>query len=171
MKSRKGYTLVEILVVLAMTTLLASYLLIYNRRTREETALLIEKTKISQVILRAKALAISTYSQTTSTCAWGVHFDYGNGTYSIASYTAPSCSNIPNISGLASSTETYALDRNIVYSSGNLATDILFIPPDPVTLIWTAPSATSTSAYIKITSPDGAASSTIFVTSAGQVTF
>jgi prepilin-type N-terminal cleavage/methylation domain-containing protein len=88
-KSRKAFTLVEILVVIGITTLLAAAAIGYSHIGQNEDALTVETAKVAELMLQARELAIATYGGTFHACAYGVTFDYGangGGAYSMFYY-------------------------------------------------------------------------------------
>ena len=62
---RKGFTLIEILIVLAITAVLSGLAIVYTHVGQNQISLSIEESKIAQLILEAKELSIATYSRTT----------------------------------------------------------------------------------------------------------
>jgi prepilin-type N-terminal cleavage/methylation domain-containing protein len=92
-KSRAGFTLLEMLVVIGITTLLAAVAITYSKVGQNETALTVETSKIAELILQAKELAINTYGATAvsgyKACGFGVHFDFSGSTptYSLFAYS------------------------------------------------------------------------------------
>ena len=86
MKKRSGFTLVEMLVVIGITSLLAAITIGYSHIGQNETALTVETSKIAEFMLQARELAIATYSGPGNACAYGVAFDYANQTYSLFAY-------------------------------------------------------------------------------------
>jgi prepilin-type N-terminal cleavage/methylation domain-containing protein len=170
--SRRGYTIIELLVVVAITALLAGFVFSIGGNGRQQLTLMVERAKIAQVIFRARSLAISTYNQPVPPCAYGVHFDYGHGTYALNSYTGTPCSSISNVSGVSTPVETYKLGAGVVYGTGSSPlSDILFFPPDPATLVFINAGATSSEASVYLSTSDGSGGSSIDVSSAGQITF
>ena len=181
-----GFTLIELLVVLAITSMLSSALLLYNHTTREQVALYTEEAKFVQVLYRAKSLSLSTFRQPSSSksCGYGVHIDYGSMTYALFRYAQPSggvpCRAISSIDR-ANSEETlfsYALGRDVVFlasppNAGARFDDILFVPPDPVTLIFNFPGTLVQGGFgnVVLATEDGSAQTTVTVNSGGQVTF
>ena len=92
-RPRAGFTLIEMLVVIGITTLLSVVAIGYSKAGQNEVALTVETSKVAELILQAKALAINTYGGTsdgnTRICAFGVHFevaDQTNVTYSLFAY-------------------------------------------------------------------------------------
>lgn len=119
----KGFTLLELLIVVAISAMVSSLALVYSSIGRNEIALTVETSKIAQVILQAKNLALSTYNINPQTCGFGVSFNIAAQTYSIFAYTptnhppehgiAPPC---PDDS-LASTSPIFA-DEMLEYSEG-----------------------------------------------------
>jgi prepilin-type N-terminal cleavage/methylation domain-containing protein len=157
---RKGFTLIEVLVVLALTALLSGIAIGYTHVGQNDVSLSIEESEIAQMILEAKELSIATYSSNSVTCAFGVQFDYVNSTYSLFAYDAaaspsqpggrPLC---PSLAGTAASVDQNAiteyangswqvhtppgvvLDASADPVASDTIQDVLFYPPNPFTLM------------------------------------
>jgi prepilin-type N-terminal cleavage/methylation domain-containing protein len=155
---KKGFTLIEMLVVLAITALLSGLAIVYSHIGQNQIALSIEESKVAQLILEAKELSIATYSTDSPTCAYGVQFDLASSTYSLFEYNSaeslPAYPGRPICPSLAST--SIAIDPGAVdeYAAGSwqihtaqgvklddpgvasgTIQDVLFYPPDPCTLI------------------------------------
>jgi prepilin-type N-terminal cleavage/methylation domain-containing protein len=161
--SRAGFTLLEMLVVIGITTLLSVVAISYTKIGQNGVALTVETSKIAELILQAKELAINTYGTTESgakACAFGVHFDFTdptNPTYSLFAYSVdggllcPSVASAteiglvgPNgVAGLAIPREYEPSSWEISPAQGvtidrpanDAVTDVLFYPPTPTTLV------------------------------------
>lgn len=190
-RSRFGFTLIEVLIVVAITSLLSGMVLTYSSKGRSQVALYVESAKLSQVILRAKSLAIATYGESGTPCGYGVHIDYVSRSYSLFSYN-PAVSD-PFACGkidqgaietgnpafyVVKAGETYTLTQGLEYKSSvgdQSFSDILFIPPDPTTLIWRVGGATpfpdAISSVTIIVGADTASASSVRVSPSGQVAF
>jgi prepilin-type N-terminal cleavage/methylation domain-containing protein len=96
---KSGFTLVEMLVVIAISALLAGIALSYNGASRKEIALSVEEAKISQLILQAESLSIATYGSNANpaspVCGYGMIFDSAAQTYGIFEYH-PTAADEPN---------------------------------------------------------------------------
>jgi prepilin-type N-terminal cleavage/methylation domain-containing protein len=193
--SRQAFTLIEILVVVAISTLLSTLAIIYSSKTRNSIELTVEEAKISQFILQAKQLSIATYNTTGSTsCGYGVSFNFAAKpqTYSIFSYDpqgSPPCPAIAdvttNLAGGIGQNEEQQYTENtwdIPVGQGvklsNAANDslagILFYPPDPVTFLSHDGNIFSTTLgtqKIYLSTVDGGNSATLTVNAEGQVDF
>lgn len=173
---RFGFTLIEVLVVLGITSLLAGMILTYTSTSRDRTALYVEEAKLAQTISRAKALGIATFTANgTPPCGYGLKVDYDAQSYSVFSYRADSCD--IQVFGLGATMENVSTDQlspNVRFAEpgeGSVEV-ILFVPPDPKTWVWHIGSAvTSTAGSITLKTATGNSELTIQVNSAGQITF
>ncbi len=186
--SEKGFTLIEILVVVGIMSLLTGVLILYSRTGERQILLFREQAKIINVVLRAKNLALNTYIEQGSPCAYGVHFDLAlkeirifkdldaNGQTADCDSTDPGLmpDNVYTPSGSSPTPEDLDppivenLDPTISFTEPIGVTDVVFIPPNPDTVITPDP-APSNEGVIEITSPDGS-SKRIKINNFGQVT-
>jgi prepilin-type N-terminal cleavage/methylation domain-containing protein len=196
--NRSGFTLIEILIVLAITALLSSLAIVYTHVGQNQISLSIEESKVAQLILEAKELSIATYSTNSATCAYGVHFDYASSTYSLFEYNSAASSSVPGGRPLCPSlTDTLgAINFDALaiqpyqsgswqvhtaqgvklydggYASGTIQ-DVLFYPPDPFTAINLSGqsdfTAAPTASYVYLRTTDGSAARTITINPVGQV--
>jgi prepilin-type N-terminal cleavage/methylation domain-containing protein len=74
---RNGFTLVETLIVVAITLFLSGLLLTYNRSTDNLVVLAAEQARVAGVLFRAKSFALQKNVQGGSeeACGFGVHFE------------------------------------------------------------------------------------------------
>jgi prepilin-type N-terminal cleavage/methylation domain-containing protein len=176
--SRAAFTLVEVLVVIAITSLLAGLILSYSSTSRDRVALSVQQAKLSQTIAKAKALTISTYNQPAVPCGYGVRFDYDGAdanTYKLFSYDAPQCDNITVLDPAFETeivTETLPASLNFEAPDSESITEILFLPPNPDTWIWlNDANGTSTNGRVPLTAKSGSFAVYVLVSSAGQISF
>lgn len=162
-KNNSGFTLVEILVVLAITAVLSGLAIVYSHVGQNQVALSVEESKVAQLILEAKELSIATYSTNVATCGYGVHFNYAgtSSTYSLFEYNSASpapgggreicpsiasTTNPSNGNGIEQYEQEYEsgsynlfMAPGVTLKNGGAASntiqDILFYPPNPCTLI------------------------------------
>lgn len=97
----KGFTLIEILIVVAISVMLATIAVVYTGVTRNVAALSTETAQVAGSVFRAKELALSTYASngppgSPLICGYGASFDVSAQTYSIFAYE-PSPTDYPNI--------------------------------------------------------------------------
>jgi prepilin-type N-terminal cleavage/methylation domain-containing protein len=132
---RRGFSLVELIVVVGVTALLAGVLVSYNSQGRSQVALSVERAKIAQVIGRARSLAISTYLQNPTDCGFGVQFNIGPArNYSLVQFNNATCSDLSG--GTVTVRETFRLDPALDFGSGASQIGLLvFVPPDPTLLM------------------------------------
>lgn len=199
--SLAAFTLIEMLVVIGISTVVSAAAIVYSTSGQNEVALTVETAKIAQLILQARELALDTYSGTSGACAYGVHFDLkGNPqTYSLFAYV-PGTKHCPAASSVASSSISSAVmgsyassswqlqvpkalalfaqgDANMPASCKNLITDILFYPPSPTTLIaiagtnGTFSSPSPSVSTVCLRTTNGNNTATITVNPEGQVSF
>ena len=183
-----GFTLIEILVVVVVSLILSTIAIGYSGIGRDQVALSVETTKVSQFILQARSLSIATYGNAGGTCAYGVAFHAVSGTYSIFGYTPAGVTSCPSAgsseitaSSILSDQKTYTEGTNDVHvgngvvmsTTGNdTLSAILFYPPDPqVFLVCSDGSLCSFSGKIYLGTADGNMSRTITVDQGGQVNF
>src|SRR3989344_4017655 len=142
--SRKGFTLIELLVVIGITVMLSSALISYNHTSRQQLSLYAEEAKLTQMIFRAKSLALGSYVQSSNpnVCGYGVHVDYAAMNYTLFSYGAgiSNCQKISSVDvSLENKISTFNLGNNVKLV-GSLQgvirlDDILFVSPDPLVLL------------------------------------
>lgn len=170
----KGFTLIEVLVVLGVTILLSSVIITYSSESREQILLGIEKAKLVQVISKAKSLSISTYNQPDVPCGYGVVINIEERTYQLFRHKTTPCASIRTegiefAPGDLDPADLFSLPQNIRFEKQNGAMEIVFfMPPDPVTLIWVDGERRDEGSIFLKTSKDEAV---IKVSGAGQITF
>ena len=168
--------MVEVLIVIAITALLSSFILTYTSTGRDQITLSVEEAKVAQTILRAKSLTLATYGGDQVPCGYGVNFDYAAKpqTFSLFRYDKKGCADIQYMESqyvtmLSSSTLNDAV--RFMDTPDNLEY-IFFVPPNPDTYLWQPGlNATTTSGAISLTTRRGDFIRTVDVNSAGQISF
>jgi len=145
-KNNKGFTIVELIVTFSVITILASYMILYNKTNKSQIILSLEQAKLVDAINTAKSLTLATYVENNSSCGYGVYINYLNNSYEIFKYGQPpqtDCKAIASSSiDLSNSSytkiKTTNLPKEVVFDNlkNNKLDVIFFIPPDPKTLIW-----------------------------------
>lgn len=139
MGKQRGFTVLELLVVVSVTALLSSILIIYGRGSRDQTNLYVEAVRLAQAISRAKSLAMATFSTSSipSICGYGVHPDYVSQQYSLSAYKSSDCSVITDLVSLARDDMTrFTINPEIrMRGSSSSLTGVLFVPPDPLVFV------------------------------------
>lgn len=196
MRARRGFTIIEVLIVIAISTMLATIALTYTSISRNQIALSVETSKVAESILRAKNLAVATYNTSPGTCAYGVYFNIPGNSYSIFAFTpdpakyggkVPPCPSVASttaagltLSGANAEMQPYTQGSwnvpigqgvKLISASDNIVA-VIFYPPSPDTLISRdgVTYATSTSA-VYLETVDGSRSASVSVNLAGQVNF
>lgn len=144
-----GFTIVEIIVVVAITALLTGFLVSYSRRNEVQILLGVEKAKIAQTILYVKSLALAGFTKPPSSpppCSYGLYFDYVDETYSYFEYTPPppaTCEDIYSVSPITSDpnyfhvSSTTSLESKLDFGAGGQRLGFLvFVPPDPSVIMF-----------------------------------
>lgn len=135
-----GFTLIEMLVVLAIIVIITGIVIFNTSLERQNSALLRSAQKLSLDLRRAQSFALSSKVFKTSgvPCGWGAHFNgIGSDNYIIFADLAvnQNCSDRDFIRAANGSEdfETINLESGITVSglSGGLS-DIVFTPPDPI---------------------------------------
>ncbi len=187
---KRGFTLIEIIIVIAITTLLSGIIITYTSTGRSQVSLYVEEAKVAQTILRAKALSIATYTQSDPTlpvtCGYGFHMDYTSGaqTYSIFRYSLPSgssCAGIQN-APLDPTAMTFIKTENLnpvlkfvqdITPNSASVDDVLFVPPGPRAYIWTegGTDGTNPQGVVYMNTKNGSANVNIYINYGGQISF
>lgn len=165
---RRGFSLIEMLVVLAILVLLTSVLVLYNRSGERQILVLREKARLIGTLLRAKSLAINTFVEDSPACGYGVHIDPPR--YFIFRDRAIDCRTSDHIYGASSDEivpDAEASLPPLLSFSAVGASDIVFVPPDPE--VFLNGGTALTEAIISLSSADGASQASVTITDAGQV--
>lgn len=179
-RSRSGFTLIEILVVISITAVFSLMSLTYSKAGERQTALYVEAQKLAGLIFRAKSLSLTTYRDANpNRCGYGIEINYAAKTYSLFAYQEPSVPNCPSLTSappnFRTMISTYAIDSRLVLK--NSASDslslVLFVPPNPKTLISfdDGASVSGGPAQVYLETSDSLAQRTIAINSYGQVDF
>lgn len=139
MDNAKGFTLIEMLVVLAIIVIITGVVIFNIGADRQNSALLRSAQKFSLDLRRAQSFALSSKVFKTSgvPCGWGAHFNgVGSNSYVIFADLAvnQNCSDRDFMRAANGNEdfETINLESGIMVnglSSG--LSDIVFTPPDP----------------------------------------
>ncbi len=190
LNSRRGFTLVELLVVIAVMVFLSAYIISYQKTGQRQITLYVEAQKMASLILKAKSLAIESFVDVSQgNCGYGLEVNYNQGSYNMFYYATSTTNNqskyiqCPGIkkNGVLASDQIVAfsgverLNSGLVFQTpmpDDAIYYVLFVPPDPETLIADQNgNIFSGSGIINIKTKDGLAKAAITVNSAGQVNF
>lgn len=177
----RGFTLVETMVAIAITLVLSTIVLSYNRSSEKQIVLFRDQAVVIGVLNRAKSLAIEKFNSDPNVCAFGVHFDQNLSTFVLfqdlslggASEPVFGCrdyaqgtynSNL-RYDGGSELFESFSLDPRLEFGAiPSNGLDILFIPPEI--------NVTSTEVLpvtINIKTKDNSASASITIGQGGQI--
>ena len=169
--TKKGFTLIEMLVVIGIISLLSGIFIVYSRTGEQQILLFRDQAKIVGAISRAKSLSASSFraslTKTDSSCGYGVHFEIPN-TFIIFKDLAEDCELSDQkytFSNAAEKFESFQLDSRLKFDALTNLSDIVFIPPDISAVI----TPDQDEAVIVIKTIDDKSSATIKINSAGQV--
>lgn len=185
--SNKGFTLIELIIVVGVVGVLTASLAFYSRSAERQIILFRDQAKIVNALLRAKSLSISTYSETDAPCGYGVHINQAQKTIIIfKDLVAPadSClladnaytgnyncddADFSSDYGLLECVEKTTLDKTIDFTALTTLGNIVYIPPDPY-IILNGNDTIISDQIIEIQTFDGAFKKLITVTKNGQIT-
>jgi|GEM_PF-1857802 prepilin-type N-terminal cleavage/methylation domain-containing protein len=185
-KKRKGYTLIEMLIVTSIMIIMSGVLLAYNHESERQLVLGVDGARVIGFLNRAKSFALGKYvgvkrgggTADQSACAFGIHFDT-----TVTPNTMILFQDLPAPGAKCSDVDGF--DKE--FTPGVEAVDMLaidarirFVPTDDV--VFEAPylrtyvggvllggEAGAESASLSIELPDGSASETIIVGAGGQI--
>ena len=174
LKADKGFTLVEILVVVAITVLLSSLAISYNRSGEKQIILFRDQALVVGLLNRTKSLAIQKYRDPSIsgdylTCAFGLHFEPGSRDIILFQdlNEDDNCDSAIYGYDLTEGIETFSLNSRLEFSGipvGGL--DILFVPPE-LSVITAPPDRLPVT--ITIQTIDGSLITSITISTAGQI--
>jgi len=160
----KGFTIIEMLVIIGTLSLISAILIINIRSGGQQVILFREQAKILSILSKAKSLGVATFGKTGVPCGYGVHFEAPS-TFLIFKDLAGDCQvSDKRYSGGAEIYEAFQLDPVLKFDTLTLS-DVIFIPPDPSVVI--TPSQDEATVVIKVIK--SGTSATIKINSAGQI--
>ncbi len=137
-KDQSAFTLIETLVVIAITAILSTMFIIYSNSSTGNLVLYTGRAEVAGVLERAKSLALDKYTSGayggTTTCAFGVNFSTSTGEYFIYAVgtSSDSCAGMADYTWGGS---PYNYQIQTLQLNGQLAfipptsQDIYFVPP------------------------------------------
>lgn len=171
---QKGFTLIEVLVVLTVMSFLSGILIIYSRGGEQQVISFKEQARLVSGILRAKSLAIQTFQTQEKVCGYGIHFETSPyNKYVIFREIKGVDPNNP----CGANNRRYDLgeefepavnlgDSGIKLDQATIG-DVFFLPPDPKIYFDGLPA--SGEAKITLMTGDGASSAVVLIGPGGQV--
>lgn len=174
LKLARGFTLIEVLVVVSILTLFSTFLILYTRTGEAQIKILKDKASFIGAMSRARALALSTFESEAHECGYGVRV-LDDHRYAVWRDTTPS-SDCKDANGIYDGVSERVGDpmslevglRFLNSGESDFLQDILFVPPDPQ--IVTVPGASPTGAFrVVIGTEDRQSSAVIGVNKFGQI--
>lgn len=170
---QKGFTIIELLVVLSVISILSSGLIFYSRTAERQIILFKEQAKIISLLQKAKVLSLSTYAQSSAPCGYGVNFSKDANKMILFQDISPSsssnCADADNsytLSLISEKMEEIPLDKTVKFSEVGIS-NIVFIPPDLKVVLDNEISKNE--GLVKISTIDNLAERSIKITNFGQV--
>lgn len=171
----KGFTLIEVLVVVATMTILSSFMIIYTRGSENQIKILKDKAVLIGALARARSLALRTFtSSDIKVCGYGItvidqnHFV----SWQDVSPTLSCAEANRSYDGESENFETpTALSSGIIFSNqgdANFLKSMLFVPPNPDVV--SSPVLSAGEQFkIVLGTLDGKSSAAMQITKSGQV--
>lgn len=174
LRARRGTSLVEVLIAIAVTAILSGIVIVYGAASRRQVTLYVDTVRLAETILRAKSQSVLTYyNPAASTCGYGVRILPAERAYALFRYAAGEGGTCETIPGVGDENyvqiEKIALQRDV----GIAATvdDILFVPPDPKTYLWNGGARVPGGGEVRLSVNGGAAERVVAISTGGQVTY
>ena len=127
---RKGFSVIEMLVVVAMTAILAGTLLGFNRSSEKTIALATEQERVISILGRARSLALQRYTAGSDSYTCGMRVKLSGGVISIFAVTRGKNTSV-KVCGTASteeqSIESRTLEKGVTVKTG--PSEIYFSSP------------------------------------------
>ena len=160
----KGFTLIELVVVIGILSLLSASLITYSRAGEKQIVFFKEQSVLTSAVFRAKNLAISTYGRDeANSCGYGIHF---NSPQEIIIFndkiSGGECSSPGSYSDSGEDIEKIIIDSRVKIAGS--PSDFIFVPPEP-----TVSPGSEVSIRLEL-ADDSSKSSVITISPAGQIT-
>lgn len=177
---RRGATLIEVLIAIGVSTMLTSLVIVYGSGGRENTALYVDSVKLAQTILRAKSQSVLIYyNPANPVCGYGIRIFSGNApAYELFRYAVlegESCTDLPPVE-TADTAHYVRLQRvplaaGVSFGTGTTIDTILFVPPDPLTILWNQDARVRQSGVVELMIGDGTNRRPVTITTSGQISY
>lgn len=170
---KKGFTIVEMLVIIGVMMMLSGILILYSRSGETASTLIRQSAKIMADINRAKELAITATNfeiapgQVIRPCGYGVFFEESQ--YIIFASDSPNCEESLHLRPTDGSfdEEVIPITSSLSIKSRNIQ-QVFFLSPDPTVLFSTADGSSPYQAEVVLETATGGEIG-IRISKAGQV--
>ena len=186
MKKKGGFTIIEMVIVVAIIGILSGMTLIYNRSGAEQLKLFKEEAMVVGILNRARALAAEKYNKSPDSCAFGIHFTAGSPNFSLFHDLKPATKefckefngsyNNDFVYNSSESIQDFVLEKGLIFeisfdsglaetqiTAGN-SVDIMFVPPE-----LSVTSKVALPVNLKISTSAGGDSKTVIINDTGQI--
>jgi prepilin-type N-terminal cleavage/methylation domain-containing protein len=137
MHSQRGFTLIEVLIVVSIMSLLTGFLIVYTRGSENQIKILKDKAAFFGALYRARSLSLRTIQTIPPECGYGVYV-LNERQYVVWRDTATKadCSDANKMydSGAENFESVITLSSSLKFDNfgaGDFMRSVLFIPPDP----------------------------------------
>jgi len=176
----RGFTLLELLIVMGITMLLGASAIGYSRSGEETLNLQISVQKVLSDVNQVASYALSSPGRKSNPgeryCGFGIHFALGSETYIVFGDVKPSgvdkkCADSDRkyTDGTDDKLFVSSLKHSVIDNTGGV-NDILFIPPDPILYVTSGTGMATTTASVKIDIKGRNGQSSICINPIGQAT-
>jgi hypothetical protein len=172
---QRGSTLIEVLVAVGVSAMLTALVVVYGSGGRKTTSLYVDTVKLAQTILRAKSQAVLIYyNPTNPVCGYGMRFfNDSQPAYALFRYAAAegeSCDSIPVVDDTHYvEIQRFPLAAGISFGASTTVDTILFVPPDPQTLLWKGVDHVRSSGAIELQVGSSTMKRSVTITTSGQI--
>lgn len=131
--NNKGFSIIEAVVVFSVLVLLSTISLTYSRSNERRLALVKDQAQIVNYIMRAKSLAVQSFSVGENICGYGVHISATGDFIIFKDLATADCATTAD-GRYTNPSETIVLEKlddRLEFLTPLEFTDILFTPPDP----------------------------------------
>lgn len=178
-RNKAGFTLVETMVVIAITMVISTMLLTYNRSSEKQIVLFRDQAVLVGFLNRAKSLAIEKFNKEPRVCAFGIYFPANEPNKFILFQDLQPADSEPTFgcrngadynSDLRygpdekEKMESFTIDSRLKFEGVPGDLNIVFIPPELA-----VKSSSDLPVSITIKTIDGSGSASIVVGEAGQI--
>lgn len=130
--NEKGFTLIELIVVIGILSVLSASLITYSRDGEKQIIFFKEQSVLVASVFRAKNLAISTYGRNgADSCGYGIHFSSPQEIIIFNDKASNGdCSGAGGYSGSAEDIDKVKIDSRVRIAGS--PRDFIFVPPEPI---------------------------------------
>jgi prepilin-type N-terminal cleavage/methylation domain-containing protein len=118
--NKKGFTVIEVLVVVAITGILAGALIGFNKSSQKSIALTSEQGRVVSILSRARSLALNRYSAGATNYTCGIRAKLSSGGIQLLAVTRPQDSKVTDCatSNTSVAIESFSFENGVTMKSG-----------------------------------------------------